>query len=93
MLTKILFISTGFSLSFDNKATMPITDYSESKLDVLIPAYLAFLEKLRGRKSHTSRAKIAALSMASPALPSIQEVAGQLTTTFEPFSGCLPRKR
>ncbi|HMJ69768.1 MAG TPA: helix-turn-helix transcriptional regulator [Cyclobacteriaceae bacterium] len=78
-----------FSLSFDNKVHKRIKDYSGSKLDLLIPAYLKFLEKLQGRKSLTSRTKIAALSLASPALPGVQEVAGQFNCNVRTFQRML----
>lgn len=86
-------IGTDFSLSFDNKVHKRIKDYSESKLDLLIPAYLKFLEKLQGKKSMTNRVKIAALSLASPALPSAQEVARQFNCNVRTFQRMLASEK
>jgi AraC-like DNA-binding protein len=86
-------IGIDFFISFDNKINKPIKDYSESKLDLLIPAYLTLLEKVRGGKSWTSRSKIAALSLASPALPSVEEVASQFNCNVRTFQRMLAAEK
>jgi len=73
---------TGFThgntyrVSFSNlnlKASIKRNELAQ--LGYLIPAYLKFIEGLKAEKDFQSKVKIAALNLAQPALPGLQEIA------------------
>jgi AraC-like DNA-binding protein len=82
-----------YAIFFINKIDSKLPDYSSMKLDLLLPAYLRFLEKLKGKKSFVSRVKVMTLSLASPSLPKASEVASQFNCSIRVFQRMLAKEQ
>ncbi|WP_057937852.1 AraC family transcriptional regulator [Algoriphagus resistens] len=65
-----------FQVIFSNlNLKASIKRFEQEQLAYLIPAYLKFIEGLKTEKDFQSKVKIAALQLAQPALPGLQEIA------------------
>jgi AraC-like DNA-binding protein len=72
----------SFSITFTNTIfKAALQDHSRWKLELLIPAYLQMIERLKTDDSFTSLVKITMLSMAQPELPDLERVADTLHLT------------
>lgn len=80
-----------YSLQFLNKIDGEIRDYSTLKLDLLLPAYLKYLQNLDSKKSFVSRVKVATLSLATPSLPRATDVAAQFNCNVRGLQRILAR--
>jgi AraC-like DNA-binding protein len=83
----------SYAIFFPNKIENKLPDYSSMKLDLLLPAYLKFLEKLKGKQSFASRVKLMTLSLASPYLPNAPDVASQFNCSLRVFQRMLAQEQ
>lgn len=66
----------NYQITFSNlNLKASIKRFEQAQLAYLIPAYLKFIEGLKTEKDFQSKVKIAALHLAQPALPGLQEIA------------------
>lgn len=69
-----------------------IKDYSDSGLDILIPQYLKTMELMKVDKGLRTKIKVAALSLALPHLPPIENVASQFNCNVRTLQRMLWRE-
>ncbi len=70
-----------------------VKNQSDKHLDYLIPQYLKMIEELKRTEDFVNKVKIAALNMATPALPRLEDIADNFNLTPRTFQRTLAKEQ
>ncbi len=85
---------TMYAITFsDIRLQAAIGKYSRLQLDFLVPQYLKMIEGLKQDTGFINKVKIAALQMATPALPELKTVADGFNMTTRTFQRALAKEQ